>query len=330
MVKNAAPSWLWQAVNSVCLLIALLAGMPGCAAAQTTSASMPPPLNVQMKRPVIVSLQADRQIELYKSTRIVCTAREEGADYFAYSWYATGGTISGDGPAVTWTTPERMGDYEVTVVVSDTRGGRTGESLVISVIEPATPVVYCMGDSLSDPSISSYPEALGVLLGPNWIVHSEGISGQSTEQMLARFNDSIVAPGYGKYVIIWGGVNDAGEGVDNLTTKSSLQSMYSMAHSKGIKVAAVTISPFKGASSWTQERGNQAVDVNTWIMQSATDIDYRIDAYTLLNDPNNPGALLGAYDDGVTHVHLSANGYQAIAKAIYDTVWQHDISCSWH
>ena len=54
-------------------------------------------------------------------------------------------------------------------------------------------------------------------------------------------------------------------------------------------------------------------------MDTATDIDYRIEVYSLLEDPQNPDALLPAYDSG-DHLHLSNAGGVVIGQAIYDAI----------
>ncbi|MBN1376470.1 MAG: hypothetical protein JXA01_09975 [Dehalococcoidia bacterium] len=120
----------------------LIAAAPGCTASQQTPAPVQEQVKVEITEPVISSLDADRQVQPLESTQVTCTATEEGTDNLTYNWAATGGSITGAGPAVTWTAPEKGGDYLITVVVSDGKGGAAKENIIINVPEkPNNPPV---------------------------------------------------------------------------------------------------------------------------------------------------------------------------------------------
>ena len=178
------------------------------------------------------------------------------------------------------------------------------------------PAVFCMGDSMT---AGGYPQYLQTNLGIGWIVNNEGISGNTTTQMLARFTADIINQGNVSYCIIWGGINDVNEGVSAATIESNLQSMYTAAHNAGMMVVALNISPFKTASWWTP--GYQAVAdaVNIWIASTSVNVNYKINDFSVLVDPNNADQLLPAYDSGDGE-HPNAAGYTAVASAIYSGV----------
>lgn len=170
-----------------------------------------------------------------------------------------------------------------------------------------------MGDSLTSTS-GHYGSHLSAVLGPSWSVVYKGVSGNTTAQMLSRFNGDVIALGDAEYVVVWGGVNDIAQGVSAAVIESNLQAMYNAAHDSGIKVVAVNITPFCGDVGWSScGAPAQATQdaVNTWIAQAAQNVDYRVDAYSALVDPSNPYTLLPAYDDG-GYLHLSAVGYAAV------------------
>lgn len=74
--------------------------------------------------PVITSLVA---VPVYVSTNatsvITCTASDPNGDNLSYSWSATSGAISGTGSQISWMSPSVAGLYQVSVTVSDGRGG---------------------------------------------------------------------------------------------------------------------------------------------------------------------------------------------------------------
>jgi lysophospholipase L1-like esterase len=182
-------------------------------------------------------------------------------------------------------------------------------------------VVKAMGDSLT--YAGTYEAQLLSLLGSLWTVTNNGIGGNTTTQMLARFSADCLTGG-AEYIVIWGGVNDVLTGVAAATIESNLQAMYTAAQASGKTVVSINISPCKNFATW--DAGKQTVldAVNTWIAGTATGIDYKIDAYTLLEDPGAADTLLAAYDSG-DHLHLTATGYNLVGTTVYNGVTWTDL-----
>lgn len=66
-----------------------------------------------------------------ESIPVECVALDPDGDKLIFRWTATGGEISGYGPAVSWTAPDKKGKYTVSVEVSDGNcGGVTGEKTI--------------------------------------------------------------------------------------------------------------------------------------------------------------------------------------------------------
>jgi hypothetical protein len=85
-------------------------------------------------RPAIASLEAEPERVLPSgSCQIVCNATDRDGDELSYNWSASGGNISGTGPAVNWTAPNSVGSYNVTVIVIDGRGGEVTDYVIITV-----------------------------------------------------------------------------------------------------------------------------------------------------------------------------------------------------
>jgi len=178
--------------------------------------------------------------------------------------------------------------------------------------------VAMMGDSKTQ-YVYRLAGALWQQLGQGWMTIDLAQGATGTAQMLARFPYEIAdkIPSY-PYVNIMAGQND----YVNQTAawiENNLQQMYTLAHNAGTKVIACTDTPFKGNASWTSAQQAVQDAVRTWIMTEATNVDYVVDLFTVLEDPNNADYLLAAYDSG-DGVHPSWAGCQAGAAAIASTV----------
>ena len=85
-------------------------------------------------RPVIASIEAEPGIVLSSiSWQIECTASDPDGDELSYGWSASGGEISGEGAVINWTAPDSPGSYNVTVTVTDGRGGKIMGDVTITV-----------------------------------------------------------------------------------------------------------------------------------------------------------------------------------------------------
>jgi lysophospholipase L1-like esterase len=160
---------------------------------------------------------------------------------------------------------------------------------------------------------------LTTLLGGDWTISNKGINGNTTTQMLARFNDDVLAQSPG-YIIIWGGSNDIATDVSASTIENNLSAMYSASKLAGLKVIAVNIMPHKGdGTGWTEAKQAVMDSVNSWMNAVPDNVDWVIDTYGLVEDPENDYQILPAYDSG-DHIHLNESGYDAIANLIHNEV----------
>jgi hypothetical protein len=112
------------------------------------------------QRPVITSLTAEPQAAPpLGNCRIVCDATNPDGGELIYGWSATGGTIVGEGAAVTWIAPDSEGDYRVTVVLTNVRGGAATRQVNIEVRANTPPIISSL---IADASWTIPSGSLGV------------------------------------------------------------------------------------------------------------------------------------------------------------------------
>ncbi|ASU34786.1 cadherin-like beta sandwich domain-containing protein [Mucilaginibacter xinganensis] len=172
-------------------------------------------------------------------------------------------------------------------------------------------IIYTMGDSIT--AFDEYQSALSSLLNNVFTIVNLGLGSDITNNMIKRFPE--VTNGSGEYVIIMAGVNDIKNGVSSSGVEKNLQTMYNLAHNAGLKVIALTVTPFKGYGKWTSKAQSVEDEVNAWI-PGAANVDYVIDTYSVLVDPGSPNQMLPLYDRG-DHLHPNLKGETKIAEAIY-------------
>jgi len=145
---------------------------------------------------------------------------------------------------------------------------------------------------------------------PDWDVVNQGINGQRSDQIRARFDDDVVALKPAVVVII-AGVNDVYQGRPAQHVKDELASMYTRARDAGIRVIAGTIIPYNTA---TPDQNARMHDINDWIRtQARADPGVAfVDTRAAVAAPGHPD-LLASSPDGL---HPDAAGYRKMADAI--------------
>ncbi len=209
----------------------------------------------------------------------------------------------------------------------------------LDVLAPDTSVaIALLGDSITDGRGSGtnkqnrWPDELARRLQANpgtghIAILNQGIGGNCVLRpclgpaALDRFERDVLNQTGVKYLVILEGVNDIGgiqteeearEVAGALLT--AYEEMIDKAHEQNILVYGATIMPF-GDSFYYREASELARQmVNEWIRASGA-FDAVIDLDQALEDPDNPGRLLPAADDG-DHLHPSQEGHRLMAEAV--------------
>ncbi len=94
------------------------------------------------RQPVISSLAVEANWTTpLGSLQVTCNASDYDGDELSYNWSASGGELTGTGPEVTWTAPEEIGGYDITVVVDDGQDSNDTGSLILIAANGTLPII---------------------------------------------------------------------------------------------------------------------------------------------------------------------------------------------
>ncbi|MFY9270323.1 MAG: GDSL-type esterase/lipase family protein [Candidatus Manganitrophaceae bacterium] len=179
--------------------------------------------------------------------------------------------------------------------------------------------IIAFGDSLTVGYLSPfeaapYAEFLRLLLDPETKIDVAGVSGETTADMLLRFDRQVIqnAP---DDVIILGGTNDLGWGVSIDQIVANLTRMYQMAQQADIVPVACAIPSLLGADDFIPPR----MELNRRIQETANGMELPFaDLFTPTADAS--GRLMAEYSqDGL---HLTPAGYRKMAEIFYESVFR--------
>jgi len=138
--------------------------------------------------PVINAVTAESDVLLASQTcEITCNASDLDGDSLTYQWSANRGSISGEGPVVTWTAPEAAGNYTITVSVSDGNGSQVTSYLSIQVTANNPPTIESLDIGEDEVTVSANCHIVcvaadrdGGVLSYDWSASGGSISGEDS------------------------------------------------------------------------------------------------------------------------------------------------------
>lgn len=217
----------------------------------------------------------------------------------------------------------------------------------VEVLGDAAGAIVAFGDSITDGVGSTnganrrWPDFLAARLderrGPHFGVVNHGISGNQVlsdgagVSALARFDRDVLSVPGARYVIVFEGINDLGIGfgsfgggapggagqrmpVTEQTMIAGYRQLIARAHSKGLKIYGATITPYRGASYFSDKGEEVREALNDWIRTSG-EFDAVLDFDAVLRDPADPSQIADGLHAG-DHLHGSDAGYEALGNSI--------------
>ena len=187
-----------------------------------------------------------------------------------------------------------------------------GDSLTVGYRSPGTHgYAETPYTGMLEPMARSGLRALG-LDGYEAFFINKGINGDSTDGMLGRFRTSVEAE-RPDYVIVWAGINDLYAGREPRRVMENLKRLYAKTLEIGAKPIACTLTPTEA----DDQMNTRIRTLNALITEHCDGEGLRVvDLFSSLAGPD--GRLSPVYsDDGV---HLSPQGYAAVARTVYDEV----------
>lgn len=129
--SGAGPIVVWKAPTNYGVYTITVTVRDGKGASTQASLNVSVAAN---QAPVIQSLEANPSGVIYGGSAVItCIASDPDGDVVRYSWSASEGSITGTGNKVTWIAPNRGGQYNITVIVSDGKGGETKGNVMVTV-----------------------------------------------------------------------------------------------------------------------------------------------------------------------------------------------------
>lgn len=196
--------------------------------------------------------------------------------------------------------------------------------------------IVTLGDSITDGTRSTpdtnrrWPDRLATRLleeGREIAVLNQGISGNrilhdsAGPNALSRFDRDVLAQQGVRYVVLLEAINDIGrsfttpeEAVDADALIIGYRQLVERAHLRGLKIIGATLTPFEGASYFSEQGEADRETVNDFVRNSGQ-FDGVIDFDAAVRDPSAPRRFLPVYDSG-DHLHPNDAGYEAMAAAI--------------
>jgi lysophospholipase L1-like esterase len=177
---------------------------------------------------------------------------------------------------------------------------------------PAPLKFVTLGDSLTAwPTSGPWPQLLDAKDGRLVLAHNAGVPGNTTAQMLARFNRD-VANYHPSVLFILGGTNDLGNGVSQATIIANLRSIIVAARAKKMHIFILNVPPENSAPEVPR------IDsLNAAIVHLANGYAIVvIDIHSVLSD--SKGQYQSKYtSDGL---HFNALGSQTVANTVYSRI----------
>ncbi|MDD5648458.1 MAG: PKD domain-containing protein [Dehalococcoidia bacterium] len=129
--------------SSILFVIGVAAALVlgSCAAPAPAVQTPPPDAPTAIAQPVISDIAGAQEWYPNEENVLICGCSDPDGNPLTYSWTAENGTIKGEGQRVSWVPPEELGEYEITLKVTNDKGGEATFSKKFTVVAPPPPPV---------------------------------------------------------------------------------------------------------------------------------------------------------------------------------------------
>jgi hypothetical protein len=187
-----------------------------------------------------VTVNADSVI-FGRVATFTCNATDADGDQLTYQWQASGGSLQPNGNTADWTAPDTAGFYNITVTVTDGRGGQDSRTTSMKAVQEPVPTQGLLGfypfeGNTRDESGNNFD---GILMGSSQILDGTlDIGDNATErvylpnQMVDGLTDFTVAAWLKIDVVHVGNLNTVLSGA-NGSTHNAFSFWYSRESTSG-------------------------------------------------------------------------------------------------
>ncbi len=154
-----------------------------------------------------------------------------------------------------------------------------------------TPVIFCLGDSLTaggtGGEVTPWPHLLRKALAPTRAVANQGVGGDTIGAMQTRYTTFLKGKGFYGCVLM-AGINDIRAGTSGATIFSTYEDLVDEMLTDGLKVLCLTTPPFGTHADWDASKQTELMALRTSILaKSAANLTVH-DTYTTLGEPGTP------------------------------------------
>ena len=195
-------------------------------------------------------------------------------------------------------------------------------------------VVAALGDSITDDKHGGggYLDFARKAC-PQSVFYNFGKGGDMTNQMLRRLKSDLLPVVEQRGIdtlIVYGGVNDLYSdltaGRKNEVIEKDLATIYALAKAAGLRVVAITVSPWGGFTKYyNARRGDNTQLLNSWILEMAEkgEVDEVVDSYPLLSCGNSE-RLCPEYENiHADGLHPGPLGHQKLGQRLVEVALPH-------
>lgn len=190
-------------------------------------------------------------------------------------------------------------------------------------------VVAALGDSITDSRNGGGGYlATAQKACPESTFLNFGKGGDMVNQMLRRFKTDVLPVVAEKHIdtlVVYGGVNDLYSdltaGRKNEVIERDLTTIYRLAKSAGLRVVAITVSPWGGFTQyWNERRGENTRLLNSWILGAVArgEAALAVDSFPLLSC-GQPDQLCEAFERRVADgLHPGPGGHELLGQKLVE------------